>query len=181
MTGRGWGVGAVALAAGVLLGGCGATTYKINSPAMEPALKVGQTITVDKHARVPHLGAIVVFYAPRTGGIMDLCVNPNQGGGQQQVCGRAWGTRSDTIYVKRVVGLPGDSISMVNGLVIRDGKREADAYVRPCDQEPLCNFPQPVVVPRGEYFMLGDNRGVSLDSRIYGPVPGAWIIGTVTG
>jgi signal peptidase I len=63
--------------------------------------------------------------------------------------------------------------------VIRNGERQAEPYVAACGADGECNFPKPIRVPPGEYYLLGDNRGVSDDSRFWGPVPSAWIIGTV--
>jgi signal peptidase I len=65
--------------------------------------------------------------------------------------------------------------------VIRDGVRENEPYTEPCAGGLPCNFPKPIVVPPGDYFMLGDNRGESDDSRFWGPVPKRWIIGKVLG
>jgi signal peptidase I len=98
----------------------------------------------------------------------------------KQACGRAGTTRSNAVFIKRVVGVPGDSIAIVGGRVIRNGKREKEAHIRPCD-DPVCEFPRAVTIPPGEYYVLGDNRGSSYDSRLYGPIPRAWIIGTQTG
>ncbi len=64
------------------------------------------------------------------------------------------------------------------GHVIRNGTREKDAYIASCSAGEDCNFPTPIVIPPGDYFMMGDNRGDSDDSRYWGPVPGNWIIGT---
>ena len=79
--------------------------------------------------------------------------------------------------VKRVVAVPGDRISIKDGHVIRNGVRERDPYIADCGGESLCNFRKPVLIPRGEYFMLGDNRGASDDSRFWGPVRKSWIVG----
>jgi signal peptidase I len=74
---------------------------------------------------------------------------------------------------------PGDLISIVDGHAVRNGVRENEPYIAPCGPGAACSFPTPVRVPAGEYYVLGDNRGASDDSRFWGPVPSAWIIGTV--
>ena len=58
-----------------------------------------------------------------------------------------------------------------------DPKPERDAYIVQCGGDAACDFPQTITVPRGEYYMMGDNRPDSEDSRFWGPVPRAWIIG----
>ena len=55
--------------------------------------------------------------------------------------------------------------------------REKDSYIRACGASPECNFPTPIKIPAGHWFMMGDNRGESDDSRFWGPVPTGWIIG----
>ena len=150
---------------------------------MEPTLSIGQRILVDRIANnfsSPHIGEIVVFHPPAAYG--QGCENPNEGqtgtgpdGGK--ACGVAWGKASAQTFVKRVVGLPGDQISIRDGHVIRDGTKEKDSYIAPCDGSGSCNFPVTVTIPRGEYFMMGDNRAQSDDSRFWGPIPKGWIIG----
>jgi signal peptidase I len=164
----------------VLLAGCGGgKVYKINSGAMEPTLRLGQAVAIDTHSRAPKTGQIVAYYAPRVE-VGAMCANHRQGVGHKQACGQAGSTRSNAVFIKRVVGSPGDSIAIAGGRVVRNGKRAAETYVRPCDDSP-CNFPRAVTIPPGEYFVLGDNRASSYDSRFYGPIPRAWIIGTKTG
>ncbi len=64
-----------------------------------------------------------------------------------------------------------------NGHVYRNGVRESDSYIAPCGAQPECTFKRPIKVPQGMYYMMGDNRGDSDDSRYWGPVPQKWIIG----
>jgi len=85
-------------------------------------------------------------------------------------------------YIKRVVGGPGDKISMKDGRVYRNGKLEPQSYASfsGCSsQNPECNYPTPITIPKGDYFMLGDNRDQSDDSRFWGPVPSSWLEGRV--
>jgi signal peptidase I len=81
-------------------------------------------------------------------------------------------------FVKRIVAGPGDVIYIKEGHVYRNGKREKDPYIRPCGESSReCNFPVPIKIPPGHWFMMGDHRGFSNDSRYWGPVPIGWIVG----
>lgn len=69
-------------------------------------------------------------------------------------------------------------ITIRDGHVIRNGRREPDSYIRPCPAaQSECTFSTPVRIPPGMWFVMGDNRGSSDDSRFWGPVPAEWIIG----
>ena len=61
--------------------------------------------------------------------------------------------------------------------VYRNGVREEDSYSYQCGPDPSCTFRTPIKIPPGDYFMMGDNRGASDDSRFWGPVPDKWVIG----
>ena len=157
--------------------------YVIPSGSMKPTLQINQRVLVDRIATHlgsnPTLGQIVVFHPPAS----ETCANPQQGidqDGQQwpSACDSQQTRESAQTYIKRVVGLPGDRISIVNGDVIRNGVSEKAPYAVPCRGALECNFPETFTVPRGDYYMMGDNRPDSLDSRFWGPVPRAWIIGT---
>ena len=78
-------------------------------------------------------------------------------------------------YIKRVIGLPGDTIAVQDGCVTVNGKRLIENYIPPeyRDDRP---YP-PTVVPPGEYFVLGDHRISSNDSRAWGFVPRNYIYG----
>ena len=99
------------------------------------------------------------------------------GCGHPQACGLPTPAESSQTFIKRVVGGPGDRISIINGHVIRNGVREKDGYIEQCGPNPDCTFRQPIVIPPGDYFMMGDNRGDSEDSRFWGPIPDKWVIG----
>lgn len=149
--------------------------YKIPSGSMEPTLKIGQRVLANRLFSRPSLGDIVVFHPP-----LDAATHPVCGASQPAgaACAKPLGqeSMSDTL-IKRVVGLPGDRIQILDGHVIRNGKREPDAYIAPCNPGIGCNFPTPITIPPGQYFMMGDNRGDSQDSRFWGPEPAKWMIG----
>jgi signal peptidase I len=78
-------------------------------------------------------------------------------------------------YIKRVIGLPGDVVSMKNGTVILNGKALTEKYVPPEYQDHFSMAPR--VVPPRDYFVLGDDRSASYDSRMWGFVPRSYIYG----
>jgi signal peptidase I len=157
--------------------------YRIPSGSMLPTVRIDQRVLVDRIGMdfsSPHVGDIVVFHPPKN--YNEGCANPNQGqdgGGPAtpQPCAVPWKQPSSQTFIKRVVGLPGDRISIDNGHVILNGKPEADSYIVQCDGDSSCNFPQTITIPKGYYYMMGDNRPDSEDSRFWGPVPRSWIIG----
>jgi signal peptidase I len=152
--------------------------YRIPSGSMEPTLAIGQRVLANRLNTDPGIGDIVVFHPPAGADPQPaVCGNPNQGGTSSQACNKPTPQESSQTFIKRVVGLPGDRLSIINGHVIRNGVPEKDSYTYPCGQTQGCNFPTPIVVPPGDYFMMGDNRGESDDSRFWGPVPQKWIIG----
>ncbi len=129
--------------------------FNIDGTSMEPGLHNSELVLVDKWSYLfhsPARGDIVVFHAPP---------EPTQD------------------YVKRIIGLPGDVITIKNTTVIVDGVTLKETYVAPRNQgvpveaHTITNE----VVPPNDYFVLGDNRAVSSDSRIWGFVPRANIIG----
>jgi signal peptidase I len=155
--------------------------YEIPSGSMLPTLHLGQRILVDRvgtHFSSPKVGDIYVFHPPAS----ETCANPREGqngDGQdaRRACDVVQAQESSQTYVKRVVGLPGDHLSIRDGHVFRNGKRESDSYTIPCDGSGECDFPGTITIPPGDYYMMGDNRPDSLDSRFWGPVPKKWMIG----
>jgi signal peptidase I len=154
--------------------------YKIPSGSMEPTLKVGQRVLVNRigmSLNGPHVGEIVVFHPPKDAreqkcGPTHYEVTP---GGT--ACDQTNPETSNENFIKRIVAGPGDVISIREGHVYRNGVRERDPYIAPCGGNRACNFPTPIKIPAGHWFMMGDNRGESDDSRFWGPVPTGWIIG----
>ncbi len=128
--------------------------FYIPSASMDPTLKVHDRVLVNKlsyHLHSVHRGDIVVFSAPpdeRTAQIKDL--------------------------VKRVVGLPGDTIQAINGQVYVNDRLLKEPYLPKGTRTD--NLPR-TVVPANSYFMMGDNRTYSSDSRVFGPIKRSTIIG----
>jgi signal peptidase I len=155
--------------------------YRIPTPSMVPTLDPGQRVLTNRLVNHPSLGDIVVFHPPQGATPPNngnpVCGNPNQGGGHAQACDAPTAAESGQTFIKRVVGGPGDRIQIVNGHVYRNGVPEKDSYIEQCGTDSSCNFRTPIVIPPGEYFMMGDNRGASDDSRFWGPVPDKWVIG----
>jgi len=153
--------------------------YRIPSQSMVPTLQVGQRILVNRLDTSPGLGDVVVFHPPTGADPQEpSCGNPSQGAGHPQACDAPTPTESTQTFVKRVVGLPGDHLKILDGHVYRNGVEEHGSYIQPCNTGPSnCNFPDTITVPAGHYYMMGDNRGESDDSRFWGPVPQKWVIG----
>ena len=160
--------------------------YKIPSGSMEPTLEIGQRVLVDRIGESlgdPSVGSIVVFHPP--GGAGDgggegssECGSPDYKRGYE-ACPKPNSKPSETNFIKRIVAGPGDTLSIVDGQPIVNGKKKSEPYIKPCavPSEEACNFPHPIKIPPGHWFMMGDNRGESDDSRFWGPVPTSWIIG----
>jgi signal peptidase I len=129
--------------------------FDVDGPSMEPNLHDKERLMVDKWSYLfhpPARGDIVVFIAPP---------NPSLD------------------YVKRIIGLPGDVITIHNTTVIVDGVTLHDTFVPAANQgNPFANkHIENMVVPPNDYFVLGDNRVLSSDSRDWGFLPRKNIIG----
>jgi signal peptidase I len=168
----------VALAIGLALGiqAFVVKPYQIPSESMEPTLDVGQRVLVNRvFTRLgadPKAGDVVVFHPPE-GAINNKCGEPKGG-----LCDTPTPEEAEENFIKRVVAVGGDTLSVKNGIPIVNGEPfEGDWEIRPCNGLGGCDFPQPITIPPDHYFMMGDNRGASDDSRYWGPVPRDWIIG----
>jgi signal peptidase I len=140
-------------------------TYWIPTPSMVPTLQVYDRILVLKaffNWHDLHQGDIVVFSEPPR----DHC--PGPAGGD---------------LVKRVIALPGQTIYSSGNTIYVDGRALAEPYLPRVDPLgppiPDASRQHPFRVPAGEFYVLGDNRQISCDSRYWGPIKGSSIVGRV--
>lgn len=123
--------------------------YEVNGESMMPTLHSEELLIVNKwiySVGEPKYGEIIVFHS-------------NEG----------------RDFIKRVIGLPGDRIEIIQGKVYRNGKEISEPYIKN-KMDPLSNH-QEMVVPKGKVYVLGDNRNNSTDSRSIGPVDESKIVG----
>jgi signal peptidase I len=151
---------------------------------MEPSLPIGTRVVAKRGLLA--VGTIVVFY-PSEGLPLRLCgPKPHAVTPGGEACDASIPTPEKLALIKRIVGAPGDEIYVRGGRVYRKPvgasgfRAEQDSYTKACRGGADCNFPTPITIAAGHWFLMGDNRGESDDSRTSGPVPTSWIIGTVT-
>ncbi|HWQ95162.1 MAG TPA: signal peptidase I [Gammaproteobacteria bacterium] len=133
----------------------GYETYRFSAQSMADTILVGDFIITDTwkyRSNVPQRGDLIVFRYPRDPSVK---------------------------YIKRVIGLPGDLVEIRDYLVYVNGKSLDEPYVKLRSNERLSNATTSYQVPSDGYFMMGDNRDNSNDSRFWGPLPSENIYGSV--
>jgi signal peptidase I len=126
---------------------------RVEGTSMAPTLADQDRLVVNKlvyHLHAPQRGDVVMLYYPED---------------------------PDKAFVKRIVGEPGDEITSVNGQVYVNDAPLPDDFVAP-EYRSYDSF-GPLTVPKGYYFVMGDHRNGSSDSRDWGPVPKKYIVGKV--
>ena len=149
-----------------------AKPYRIPSSSMEPTLHCARP-ALGCQARFSDrvLAAKIVyrFRSPERGDIVVFRTPPETA----QICH----TERSATFVKRLIGLPGDTVSERNGYVYVNGRRLHEPYIAAQDRDRKTQtWPR---IPPGRYFMMGDDRSLSCDSRDWGTVPRANLIGPV--
>jgi len=150
--------------------------FRIPSESMVPTLEVGQRVLVDRVSLrfgTPDRGDVLVFKPPK--GSDDNVCGVHQP--SDAPCPRPTPQHSDTNYIKRVVAVGGDRLKVLRGRVYLNGRRQNEPFIAPSADCEICNLPHEITIPKGMYFMMGDNRGESADSRYWGPIPKKWIVG----
>jgi signal peptidase I len=159
--------------------------YQIPSESMEPTLDVGQRVLVNRFIydfKDPKIGDIVVFHPPEGAdgegqqcGVRENGREPISAG---MPCPEPTAEQSSQNFIKRIVAGPGDTLSVKDGHPVVNGVEKTDEpFIIPCGGGNVCNLPKTITIPPDHYFMMGDNRGASDDSRFWGPVPKDWLIG----
>jgi signal peptidase I len=156
-----------------------AQPFYIPSESMVPQLKVNDRVVVSKlayHLHPPRRGDIVVFDCPPRA----ECKHPNNGSNPVvrllHRVGEAVGLvqPSTDEYIKRVIGLPGDTVEARAGAIFVNGRQLIEPYLPPNTP----SFPAFAVrVPAGRLWVMGDNRTNSSDSRVFGTIPIHTVVG----
>lgn len=130
------------------------TAVEVKGVSMAPTLRAGDRCILNRFAyltREPQRGEMVVLKDPETGDLI----------------------------VKRIVGLPCETVIMRNDAAYVNGRRIFEPYASRFVRNDLSPLSKATVVPRGHYFVLGDNRNRSVDSRAFGPVTRESILGVL--
>ncbi len=155
--------------------------YRIPSESMVPTLQIDQRVLVNRIGNNfgdPQVGDVMVFHPPA--GAEDPTGGSGRCGasvGDGEICARPTRERADVNFIKRVVAGPGDRLRIRGGRAIVNGRPLDEPYLEDCGGGEGCDFAGEIRVPEGHWFMMGDNRGQSADSRFWGPVPRDWFIG----
>ncbi|HET7488981.1 MAG TPA: signal peptidase I [Acidimicrobiales bacterium] len=157
-----------------------AQAFYIPSGSMLPQLHINDRVVVSKLAyrlHAPRRGDIVVFDCPKVscpsgppkddgGGLRKAARKVAEGVGVVQP--------STEEFIKRVIGLPGETVEGRNGSVYVDGRRLKEPYL---PKGTVTTDFAPITVPAGHLWVMGDNRGNSSDSRVFGPIPRSTVVG----
>ena len=129
----------------------------IPTGSMEPTVQINDRLMIEKISYLfnsPERGDIIVFQAPEEALVIA-------------------GSATNDAYLKRVIGLPGETVEVIDGKVLINGKIIRESYIK----SPPDYTWGPNVVPENQYLVLGDNRNGSLDGHVWGFLPDETIIG----
>ena len=151
--------------------------FKVDGSSMDPTLEGGQYLLVNRlvylRLDMERLSGIVPFWQAEDTTPRYAVHSPNRG----EIIVFKFPRDETKVFVKRVIGLPGEVIEMKNGDVIINGEVLEEPYLAPNNKDNSTR--DPIQLEDGEYYVLGDNRARSNDSRNWGPVPEANLRGKV--
>jgi signal peptidase I len=130
------------------------TAVEVKGASMSPTLRSGDMLFLNRFGVINHVlerGEMVVLKDPETG----------------------------ELVVKRIVGLPGELVQVDMGVAFVNGKRLTEVYLNQSSRTPTGDPGPKTLVPQNHYYVLGDNRNNSVDSRAFGTVPRENIIGLI--
>ncbi len=130
-----------------------AQPFIVSGTSMAPTLVIGEYLVIDKltyRSEEPERGDVIIFRYP---------LDPA------------------TYFVKRVVGLPGESVEVLDGKIIIEQNGATTTLSEPYIAGPLGKDAKLIALGKGEYYVMGDNRDESADSRTWGPLQKRYIIG----
>ena len=149
--------------------------FRVEGSSMRPTLSPGHYLMVNKLVYFPldteRLGMIIPFWMPEEPGRVYLGRSPRQG----DVVVFDYPEDPQRQFVKRIIAEPGDRVEITEGRVRVNGVGLNEPYLRSISTSSM----HPVRLDDGEYFVMGDNRSGSQDSRHWGPLPADHIIGKV--
>ena len=154
-------------------------TVRVPSESMQPTYAAGDTLEVDEDFDELGRGDVVAVHPPR-GAEQSRCGVDHAA---SAACSEPTAERSDLLFVKRIVAEPGDRVKVIEGAVYINGERQDEPFINEDNASncQLCNLPAEIAVPPEHFFVMGDNRGESADSREWGPVKREWVVGKVVG
>ncbi len=149
--------------------------FRVEGSSMRPTLLPGHYLMVNKLVYFPvdthRMGMVIPFWQPAEPGRVYLGRAPQQG----DVVVFDYPEDPQRQFVKRVIGGPGQRVQITDGRVRVDGEALDEPYLRGNSTRDM----HPVLLNENEYFVMGDNRNGSQDSRHWGPLPEDHIIGKV--
>ena len=138
--------------------------FRIPTGSMESTLLIGDHLLVNKFVyglNSGFIGKLLPYREPQRG---DIIVFKYPG-------------EPETPYVKRLMGLPGDTVEMKGRMVYVNGEALEEDYTQYIDPGSIYAHYGPYTVPEGHYFGMGDNRDNSQDSRFWGTIPRDYLLG----
>ena len=155
--------------------------FNIEGQSMEPNLHTGQYILVNKIVYFHFDMNAPLRLLPGNADLASRIVYPFHMPRRGEIVVFEYPRDMSKDYIKRVIGLPGDTVLIKDGQVYVNDQLLDEAYLQgvqtTCRGDDPCNFGQPVTVPQGAVFVMGDNRNNSSDSREWGALPLDGIIG----